>query len=45
MEALTLRINEAEWQVSDIEGKMMENKEAKKKRERQLLDHKADFEK
>ena len=39
MEALTARINEAEERVSDIEDKMMKNKGAEKKRERQILDH------
>ena len=38
-EALTARINEAEQRISDIEDKMMENKEAEKKRDKQLLDH------
>ena len=32
MEALTARINDAEERISDIEDKMMENKEAEKKR-------------
>jgi len=40
MEALTARINEAEKTNSDIEDQMMENKEAEKKRDKQLLDHK-----
>ena len=31
MEALTVRINEAEERISDIEYKIMENKEAEKK--------------
>ena len=39
METLTARINEAEEKISDPEDKMMENKEAEKKREKQLLDH------
>jgi len=39
MEALTARINEAEERISDIEDQMMENKEAEKKRDKQLLDH------
>ena len=39
MEALTTRINEADKRISDIQDKMMENKEAKKKTEKQLLDH------
>lgn len=39
MEALTVRINKAEEWVSDIEDNMMENKEAEKKREKQLLYH------
>ena len=37
MEALTARIN-GEERISDIEDKMMENKEAEKKRDKQLLD-------
>ena len=32
MEALIARINEAEERISDIEDKMMENKEVEKKR-------------
>ena len=32
MEALTARINEAEERISDIEHRVMENKEAEKKR-------------
>ena len=32
MEALTARINGAEEKISDIEDKMMQNKEAEKKR-------------
>ena len=40
MEALTARIKEAEERISDIEDQMMENKEAEKKRDKQLLDHK-----
>ena len=39
MKALTARISEAEERISDIEDKMMENKDAEKKRDRQLLDH------
>ena len=35
-----MSVNEAEETVSDIEDKMMENKEAAKKRDKQLLDHK-----
>ena len=37
--ALTARINEPEEKISDIEDKMMENKEANEKRDKQLLDH------
>ena len=40
MEALIASINEAEERISDIEDQMMENKEAEKKRDKQLLDHK-----
>ena len=43
MEALTARINEAEERISDTEDQMMENKEAEKKRDKQLLDHKGRF--
>ena len=39
METLTSHIDEAEGRISDIEDKMMENKEAEKKRDKQLLDH------
>ena len=37
MEALTARMNEAEKRISNVEGKMMENKEAEKQRDTQLL--------
>ena len=37
---IKMRINETEERISDIEDKMMENKEAEKKRERKLLDPK-----
>ena len=40
MEAIKMRMNEAEEWVRDIEDKMMESKESKKKREWQLSDHK-----
>ena len=40
MEALTARINEAEERISKIEDQMTENKEAKQKRDKQLLDQK-----
>ena len=39
MEVLAARINEAEERISDIEDKIMKNKEAEKKRDKQLLDH------
>ena len=39
MDVVTARINETEERISDIENKMMENKEAEKKRDKQLLDH------
>ena len=39
MGALSARINEAEERISDIEDRMMENKEAEKKRDKQLVDH------
>ena len=39
MEALSARINDAEDRISDLEEQMMENKEAEKKGDEQLLDH------
>ena len=39
MEALTARINEAEERITNTEDQVMENKEAEKKRDKQLLDH------
>ena len=39
MEALTVRLNEAEERISDIEDQMTENKKAEQKRDKQLLDH------
>ena len=36
-DALKVRISEAEGRVSDIDNKMLENKEAEKKRKRPLL--------
>lgn len=39
MEALIARINKAEERGSDIEDKMMENREAEKKRQKLLLDY------
>ena len=39
MGALTARIDEAEGRISDMEDQMMENKEAEKKRDKQLLDN------
>ena len=44
MEALIASINETEERVSDRKDKVMENKEAEKKRERQLLNTKGHFE-
>ena len=41
-EGLTAWINKAEERVSDIEDKMMESKEAKKKKKK-LLDHQGRF--
>ena len=40
MEASTAKVKESEERVTDTEDKIMENKEADKRRERQLLDHK-----
>ena len=42
MEAPPTRINEAGERISD-KDKMMENKEAEKKRDKQLLDHEGRF--
>ena len=39
LDALTYRVNEAEERISDIEGKLMERKEAEEKREKQLIAH------
>ena len=39
MDALTAWVNEAEERVSDIEVKLMKKKEAKQKREKQLITH------
>ena len=39
MEVLTTRINEALERISDIEDKMMENKESEKKGGKQQMDH------
>ena len=36
----TIRMDEAEEQMTDIEDTIIENNEAKKKRERKILDHK-----
>ena len=38
MKPLTARINKAEERISDLEDRMMENKETEK-RHKQLLDH------
>ena len=40
LEVLTMRVNEAEEWVSDIEDKLMARKEAEEKREKELKDHK-----
>ena len=34
-----MRVDEAEEQISDTEGKIMENNEAKKERETKIADH------
>ena len=39
LEFLTMRVNEVEERVSDIEDKLMARKEAEEKREKQLKDH------
>ena len=39
LEVLTMRVNEVEEQVSDIEDKLMARKEAEEKRGKQLKDH------
>ena len=41
---LTARTNEAEERISDIEDQMTENEEAEQKRDKQLLDHRGEFE-
>ena len=43
MEILKARKSEAEERISDIEGKIMENKESEKKRNKELLDHERDI--
>ena len=37
---VTMRTEEAEERISDVEDKIMENNEAEKNKERKLLDHK-----
>ena len=39
MDTVTVRIEETEDRIDDIEDKIMENDESGKKRERKLLDH------
>ena len=39
LEVLTMRVNEVEERVSDIEDKLMARKEAEEKRDKQLKDH------
>ena len=39
MNAMMARMDEAEKQISNIEGKIMENNEAEKKRETKAKDH------
>ena len=39
MDALTVRVNEAEDRVSDTKDKLMERKEGEEKRESQRMDH------
>ena len=39
LEIVTMRIEETEERIGDIESKIMENNKAEKKWERQLLDH------
>ena len=39
MDTITARMDEAEEQISDTEDKIMENNEAKKKRETKVMDH------
>ena len=39
LDAVTTRMEEAEERISEIEDKIMENDEAKKKRDKKILDH------
>ena len=39
LDTVTARIEEAAERIGEIEAKVMENNEAEKKRERNLLDH------
>jgi len=39
VEAIKMKMNKSEEKIIDIEDKMLENKEAEKKRERRRLDH------
>ena len=40
MKTLTAKTNEAEKRINDIENKVMENRKAEKKKDKQLLDQK-----
>ena len=40
LDMVTMRTEEAEERICDVEDKIMENNEAKKNKERKLLDHK-----
>ena len=40
MDIMTMRMDKAEEQLSDVEDSIMENNEAEKKRKRKVLDHK-----
>ena len=39
LDTVTMRIEEAEERIGDIEDKILENNEAEKKRERKLIDN------
>ena len=42
LEVLTMRVNEVEERVSDIENKLMANRETEEKRDKQLKDMRID---
>ena len=40
LDAVTARMEEAEWRISEIEDKIMKNDEFKKRRDKKILNHK-----